>query len=139
MDSFFLMGAKPLVQDSPTMKLHELLDWDEIAHKLKGLYKREATHGGGPEPYSALAMFKLMLLGQWHGLSDTQLETAAQLPLATPPPGRCEGNSAMCNPIRAFSPFQDLLSPSPGPFEPLRTDYSPHTAAAARSAASSSP
>ncbi|KQV89385.1 hypothetical protein [Pelomonas sp. Root1237] len=48
MDSFFLMGAKPLVQDSPTMKLHELLDWDEIAHKLKGLYK--ATHGGGPEP-----------------------------------------------------------------------------------------
>ncbi|MFN3860216.1 MAG: hypothetical protein ACK4R2_01950 [Roseateles sp.] len=43
MDSFFLMGAKPLVQDSPTMKLHELLDWDEIAHKLKGLYKREAT------------------------------------------------------------------------------------------------
>lgn len=40
MDSFFLMGAKPLVQDSPTMKLHELLDWAEIAHKLKGLYKR---------------------------------------------------------------------------------------------------
>ena len=27
MDSFFLMGAKPLVQDSPSMKLHELLDW----------------------------------------------------------------------------------------------------------------
>ena len=26
MDSFFLMGAKPLVQDSPSMKLHELLD-----------------------------------------------------------------------------------------------------------------
>ncbi|MFG6448320.1 transposase [Roseateles sp. BYS180W] len=76
MDSFFLMGAKPLVQNSPTMKLHELLDWEEIAHKLKGLYKREATHGGGPEPYAALAMFKLMLLGQWHGLSDTQQEPA---------------------------------------------------------------
>jgi IS5 family transposase len=29
MDSFFLMVAKPLVQDSPTMRLHELLDWDE--------------------------------------------------------------------------------------------------------------
>ena len=81
MDSFFLMGAKPLVQDSPTMKLHELLDWAEIAHKLKGLYKREATHGGGPEPYSPLAMFKLMLLGQWHGLSDTQLEHALKVRL----------------------------------------------------------
>jgi IS5 family transposase len=79
MDSFFLMGAKPLVQDSPTMKLHELLDWVEISHKLKGLYKRETTHGGGPEPYAPLAMFKLMLLGQWHGLSDAQLEHALKV------------------------------------------------------------
>ena len=50
MDSFFLMGVKPLVQDSPTMKLHELLDWDDIARKLKGLYKREISNAGGPEP-----------------------------------------------------------------------------------------
>lgn len=49
MGSFFLMGAKPLVHASPTMKLHELLDWSEIAHKPKGLHKREATHGGRPE------------------------------------------------------------------------------------------
>ena len=63
MDSFFLMGAKPLLQDSPMVKLHELPDWAEIAHKLKGLYKRDATHGGWPEPYTPLAMFKLMLVG----------------------------------------------------------------------------
>ena len=81
MDSFFLIGAKPLVQGSPTMKLHELLDWDDIGHKLKGLYKREASNGGGPEPYAPLAMFKLMLLGQWHGLSDTQLEQALRVRL----------------------------------------------------------
>ncbi len=79
MDSFFLMGARPLVQDSPTMRLHELIDWSDIARKLKGLYKREASHGGGPEPYSPLAMFKLMLLGQWHKLSDPQLEQALKV------------------------------------------------------------
>lgn len=78
-ESFFLMGAKPLVQDSPTMKLHELLDWAEIGHKLKGLYKREASQAGGPEPYAPLSMFKLMLLGQWHGLSDMQLEQALKV------------------------------------------------------------
>ena len=43
MDSFFLMGARPLVQDSPSMKLHELLDWHSIAGHLKGLYKREKS------------------------------------------------------------------------------------------------
>lgn len=78
-ESFFLMGAKPLVQDSPTMKLHELLDWAEIGHKLKGLYKREASQAGGPEPYAPLSMFKLMLLGQWHGLSDSALEQALKV------------------------------------------------------------
>ena len=31
MDSFFLMGARPLVEGSPNMRLHELLDWGAIA------------------------------------------------------------------------------------------------------------
>ena len=81
MDSFFLMGAKPLVQDSPSMKLHELLDWHSIAGHLKGLYQREKSGAGGPEPYNRLGMFKLMLLGQWHGLSDAQLEQALRVRL----------------------------------------------------------
>lgn len=81
MASFFLMDAKDLVAESPAMKLHEMLDWAEIAHKLKGLYKREKSRAGGPEPYPPLSMFKLMLLGQWHGLSDTQLEHALKVRL----------------------------------------------------------
>lgn len=39
------------------------------------------SHAGAPEPYEQLAMFKLMLLGQWHGLSDTQLEHALKVRL----------------------------------------------------------
>ena len=74
MPSFFLLGVLPQVQETPTMKLHALLDWNDISHKLKGLYRREETHGGGQTPYDPLSMFKAMLLGQWHGLSDTQLE-----------------------------------------------------------------
>ncbi len=81
MDSFFLMGARPLVEGSPSMKLHELLDWGAIAAQLKGLYQRELSGAGGPEPYSPLGMFKLMLLGQWHGLSDAQLEQVLRVRL----------------------------------------------------------
>ena len=79
LESFFLMGAKPLVEDSPTWKLHQLIDWEAVSRKLKGLYRREQTQGGGPEPYAPLSMFKLMLLGQWHGLSDAQLEQALKV------------------------------------------------------------
>ena len=79
LESFFLMGAKPLVEDSPTWKPHQLIDWEAVSRKLKGLYRREESHGGGPEPYAPLSMFKLMLLGQWHGLSDAQLEQALKV------------------------------------------------------------
>ena len=79
MDSFFMTDARRLAKDAPSMRLHDLIDWAEIAHKLKGLYKRELTRGGGPQPYEPLSMFKLMLLGQWHNLSDPQLEQALKM------------------------------------------------------------
>jgi IS5 family transposase len=72
--TFFMQGIMPLVKASPVWQLHELLDWQAIERKLVGLYQREASQAGGPIPYSALSMFKLMLLGQWHNLSDPQLE-----------------------------------------------------------------
>jgi len=62
--SFFLMDDKPLVQLSPKMKLHELLGWAEISHKLKGLCRRETSRAGGLDLCAPFASFKLMLLGQ---------------------------------------------------------------------------
>ena len=41
----FPLGVLPQAQESQTMKVHALLDWKEIGHKLKGLYRREVTHG----------------------------------------------------------------------------------------------
>lgn len=48
MSSFFLARALEQVRSSPTLKLHELIDWGRIDVKLAGLYKRERSHGGGP-------------------------------------------------------------------------------------------
>ena len=81
MTSFFLAGAIAQVKQSPTMKLHEIIDWSALEKRLVGLYKREASHAGGPIPYEPLSMFKLMPLGQWHHLSDAQLEQALKVRL----------------------------------------------------------
>ena len=81
MSSFFLAGALEQVKTSPTMKLHELIDWRAIVARRAGLYRLEATDGGGPIPYAALSMFKLMLLGQWHHLSDAAPEQALKIRL----------------------------------------------------------
>ena len=59
-------GSRELVQDSPSIRLHELLDWSAIAGHLKGLYRREKSGASGLEPYNRLSIFKLMLPIQGH-------------------------------------------------------------------------
>jgi len=68
--------AQRLKQDSVLMKIDTLINWEMLRSKLTGLYKRELSNGGGQEPFDALMMFKAILLGQWHSLSDAGLEQA---------------------------------------------------------------
>ena len=65
-----------LRQDSVLIKINALIDWERLRPSLRGLYKRELSNGGGQEPFDALLMFKAILLGQWHSLSDAGLEQA---------------------------------------------------------------
>lgn len=65
-----------LRQDSVLMKIDAMINWEVLRPKLTGLYKRELSNGGGQEPFDALLMFKAILLGQWHSLSDAALEQA---------------------------------------------------------------
>jgi IS5 family transposase len=81
MNSFFMIGARQAVEDEPVATLDDVLDWRRIERQLVGLYQREVTNGGGPEPYPALAMFKAILLGQWFNLSDAELQRALRLRL----------------------------------------------------------
>lgn len=41
--------------------------------------KREASRAGGQEPINPLIMFKAILLGQWHSLSDPKQEEALRV------------------------------------------------------------
>lgn len=56
---------------------------DKRQHGLDVGVKRGALDntidGRRSEPYAPLSMFKLMLLGQWHGLSDAQPEQALKV------------------------------------------------------------
>lgn len=65
--------------ESTLMKVYALIDWEALRKHLTGLYKREASRAGGQEPFDALMMFKAILLGQWHSLSDAKLEEALRV------------------------------------------------------------
>lgn len=80
--SFLLCEAKRRVKkENQLMKLERMLDWKRIGRLLNGLYAYELNGNGGQKPYDSLKMFKAILLGQWHNLSDPALEEALQLRL----------------------------------------------------------
>lgn len=78
--SFLACEAKRRVKkENHLLKLEKMLDWKRIGRHLNGLYAYEVNGNGGQKPYDSLKMFKAVLLGQWHNLSDAALEEALQL------------------------------------------------------------
>jgi len=61
-------------RNSTLSKVDALINWESLRPLFKGLYKRDISHGGDQEPFDSVMMFKAVLLGQWHSLSDHALE-----------------------------------------------------------------
>lgn len=80
MDFFFLGIEESLGSDNKFVKLNNLLDFECFRGALKGIYIQESTNRGRPS-YDSVKMFKLLLLGQWHGLSDRELADSLKLRL----------------------------------------------------------
>jgi len=79
---FFTLGARERIKkDHYLIRLDKLIDWNPIENLLRGMHVNETDSKGGPKAYNNLSMFKALLLGQWHSLSDPALEDALRLRL----------------------------------------------------------
>lgn len=78
MSSFFKETLKARLYQNkakyPLLKLDDLLDWQTIGDKLRRARARSRGDRRGNSGYDPLKMFKAILLGQWHSLSDPELE-----------------------------------------------------------------
>ena len=78
MDLFHREAMARIGADDVLSKVDALLDWRAFSPILKrGL----ARSGMGPAGYDPLVLFKCLLIGQWHGLSDPKLERALKVRL----------------------------------------------------------
>lgn len=50
-----------------------MIDWNFFRPILESMYNNRTASGGRPEA-DAIDMFKMLVLQQWHGLSDPELE-----------------------------------------------------------------
>ena len=78
MDIFFHEARHRIDADDVLNKIDVLLDWEAFFPILKGGLKRSKR---GPTGYDPITLFKCLLLGQWHGLSDEKLEKALKVRL----------------------------------------------------------
>lgn len=77
MGSFFELGVKEhLGSDNQLVKLGKIINWNKLLPQLGNVHKED-----GPRGYDPLKMFKAILLGQWHSLSDPGLEQSLRVRL----------------------------------------------------------
>lgn len=78
MSSFFMQMVKERLDQNkdkyPLLKINDLLDWSQISDLLEQTKRSQLTHRNGKPGYPLLKLFKAILLGQWHSLSDPELE-----------------------------------------------------------------
>lgn len=61
-------------KESLLLKVEAIVDWQPIAENLKSRLGKEVMRG--QTPYDYLSLFKVLLLQQWHQLSDPKMEEA---------------------------------------------------------------
>src|SRR5512136_16076 len=76
MDSFTVWTLRRLSenQEKPRLsKVSNLIDWMPIRQILDEMYDNKSEKGGRPN-CDVILMFKILILQQWHGLSDLEVE-----------------------------------------------------------------
>lgn len=82
MATFFELGLESqLGNKNQLVKINKMIKWERFRGYLKKIHKNEEHNMGGPIGYDALKMFKAILLGQWHNLSDPGLEESLRVRL----------------------------------------------------------
>ncbi|HEZ4764298.1 TPA: transposase, partial [Neisseria meningitidis] len=77
MSTFFQQTAQAMIAKHidrfPLLKLDQVIDWQPIEQYLNRQKTRYLRDHRGRPAYPLLSMFKAVLLGQWHSLSDPLL------------------------------------------------------------------
>ena len=55
-------------------KVKKVIDWTTLDKELKAVYTKGLTDRGA-RAYAPLLLFKMLLISEWYGLSDTQTES----------------------------------------------------------------
>jgi len=64
---------KKKMPENRLLQISDLIDWAPIRKLLDEMYKNKTEKGGRPN-CDVIVMFKILILQQWYGLSDLEVE-----------------------------------------------------------------
>lgn len=73
--SFFNYALEQIItKDNLLVKVESLINWDIISENLNNKLGKRITLIPGQVPYEYINLFKILLIQQWHNLSDPKME-----------------------------------------------------------------
>ena len=77
MTTFLELEAEVLLKNSKIIRIGKMINWEKMRYRFNKIHKKTKDSSNfGQKPYDVISMVKAILLQQWHGLSDPELEEA---------------------------------------------------------------
>jgi len=71
--AFKTVREKKKMPENRLLQISDLIDWAPIRRRLDEMFKNKTEKGGRPN-CDVIVMFKILILQQWYGLSDLEVE-----------------------------------------------------------------
>lgn len=79
--NLYMLGVEDKLQDNRLIKLGKMIDWSRFRVMLRGIHKNDVNPKGGPKSYDPLRMLRVLILKEWHSLSDKETEECLKVRL----------------------------------------------------------
>ena len=79
--NLFMLGVEDKLNDNRIIRLGKMIDWSKFRKMLTGVHKNDVDPRGGQKSYDHLKMLRVLILKEWHSLSDKETEDSLRVRL----------------------------------------------------------
>jgi IS5 family transposase len=79
--NLFMLGVEDKLNDNRIIRLGKMIDWSKFRKMLTGVHKNDVDPKGGQKSYDHLKMLRVLILKEWHSLSDKETEDSLKVRL----------------------------------------------------------
>jgi transposase, IS5 family len=79
--NLFMLGVEDKLNDNRIIRLGKMIDWSRFRKILTSIHKNDVDPRGGQKSYDHLKMLKVLILKEWHSISDKETEDSLKVKL----------------------------------------------------------